>query len=479
MCQTPITFTLPNGRKMTTGCGHCPSCLQRKANKRTRKIRDHHPVGYVPLFFGLTYSNLCVPFVIINELQNKTVDIYRNCEIKWVRGKNDKRNGKVRFVRKITRGLHRIDTVQVNNHEGFKDLKPLRKFKENGRLLKSFAGVIYKPDIYKFFKRLRQNLIRKYDTKDKFYYTQCSEYGEDTQRPHFHVILWCPVGKIEIFKRAIAASWSYDDFSRTYKSIEIARDAASYVSSYVNCFSTLPPCLYDTSEIRPSLSHSKNFGLDNPAFSLDKICECIDRGSLLYDATVVKDGKKFVAPLPYPKYVIDRYFSKIRGYSSFTPDTLQSIAEQPARLLRFVPNSKTRAFLNVKGGLVVDRTWSDSDINSQIVKLGNLRKRFKSAGIAICMFPYYYYRVWSVYYSTLLKFCNGSIPLSAFFDNYNDCAGGFVDGDWVDFDGMFFNSTSEHPYNVSQDSYYEHMFYERDKSRKDSNHYSSLKNSHL
>lgn len=47
-------------------------------------------------------------------------------------------------------------------------------------------------DVTRFLKRLRQNLIRRYDADvvSKLRYCLCGEYGSHTFRPHYHVLFW-------------------------------------------------------------------------------------------------------------------------------------------------------------------------------------------------------------------------------------------------------------------------------------------------
>lgn len=47
-------------------------------------------------------------------------------------------------------------------------------------------------DVTRFLKRLRQNLIRRYDASvvSKLRYCLCGEYGSHTFRPHYHVLFW-------------------------------------------------------------------------------------------------------------------------------------------------------------------------------------------------------------------------------------------------------------------------------------------------
>lgn len=47
---------------------------------------------------------------------------------------------------------------------------------------------LLKPDVQKFFKRLRKHLTENNQPKVRFMY--CGEYGPKTSRPHYHAIIW-------------------------------------------------------------------------------------------------------------------------------------------------------------------------------------------------------------------------------------------------------------------------------------------------
>ena len=75
------------------GCGHCPACLQQKANSRTSRIKNNVRTGEVCVFFTLTYSNNCVPFVLADDLRNQlpNIPVYRISErrVVTVNGRNE------------------------------------------------------------------------------------------------------------------------------------------------------------------------------------------------------------------------------------------------------------------------------------------------------------------------------------------------------------------------------------------------------
>ena len=76
MCTNKRYITNVHGRKLLVNCGHCPACLQEKANRRAYKIKCHSAPDNVCLFVGLTYTNDFVPYFKKSEFSN--VDIYES-----------------------------------------------------------------------------------------------------------------------------------------------------------------------------------------------------------------------------------------------------------------------------------------------------------------------------------------------------------------------------------------------------------------
>ena len=60
---------------------------------------------------------------------------------------------------------------------------------------------LQKSDLQKFFKRLRKK------THEKISYYAVGEYGDNTQRPHYHIILFNAIPRI------VEAAWSIDTCS--------------------------------------------------------------------------------------------------------------------------------------------------------------------------------------------------------------------------------------------------------------------------
>lgn len=72
------------------------------------------------------------------------------------------------------------------------------------------GGTLVKEDLQKFFKRLRKRL--KKDNKKIKYYA-CGEYGENTQRPHYHAIILGLSVTNGAHRKAMSDSWDKCDWN--------------------------------------------------------------------------------------------------------------------------------------------------------------------------------------------------------------------------------------------------------------------------
>jgi len=91
-----------------------------------------------------------------------------------------------------------------------------------------------KRDIQLFIKRLRKDL-QKENRNIKYFF--CGEYGEKTERPHYHAIIF-GLSLTEHDRNYIINNWTYCDWSNNQiktKSFGIAEpDSILYVSKYIN-----------------------------------------------------------------------------------------------------------------------------------------------------------------------------------------------------------------------------------------------------
>lgn len=437
MCTYKRYIRTAIGKEILVKCGHCAACLQEKAIARANRCRNEYPSdgSRVALFVTLTYRNACVPYVDMDEVYStptyyerlqaqgkelpvdmsdfRSVKVYRNAETFWCRvgsGYDFKR--KTVYKRKLlTTICFQESLLKISNLQYLRGQQHHR------------VGVCYLPDVQNFIKRLRINLTRKYGYDKSFSFYQCSEYGPTTCRPHFHLLIYVPFDDVTFFKKAISEAWSYDNYVRTFKNIEVARNAASYVASYVNCAASVPPVLSCTlSEVRPKCSYSQGFGVAKECFSLPKVLEAFERADLHYDCARFKQQSLVVDRVLLPTYVISRYFPKIKGYSCLTTDEVERISLHPELLCEY----------SEKLG------YNNEDLYRNFVRLSNKQFEFCRDGRSVYDFARVYSRIWSLYSSNIITDFYSGINALGFtsnftaYDNIKDFYDGSVRSDTLD-----------------------------------------------
>lgn len=382
-------------RALLVDCGKCPACQQQKANARANRIRNTLKCGQICLFVTLTYKNCFCPYIDTCELSegiNLDVHLYRDSF-----GRRQRVGVGSSYAQCFvgSSGCHVIDRIpflEVSrkdfSHTSKTSLRHLSGYPSNK------VGICWYPDVQNFYKRLRQNLKRKYNFYDSFKFFSCCEYGSFTQRPHFHLLIYISASAEQTFRNAIVESWPYADSYRTRNFIEVARDCASYVSSYVNgnsCFSKV----LTNSFTKQRHSYSHGFGMSNPEFSLEKIQEKVKRGALIYHRKTIIDGVPTEFDVPIPKYVINRFFPWAKGFSRLSLDSLAKLLSCPERILQpgFIDS---REFNEI--GYTLDDYWKIC------TSLNNSYARYHSfTGSSRIDYVIDYLATWRCYRSTILR----------------------------------------------------------------------------
>ena len=382
-------------KSVLVDCGKCPSCLQQKAAHRANRIRNNVEDGQICLFVTLTYDNDFVPYVraidVYNEVDSLTV--YRDATIRRVRVSDDYKLGY-----KKVKETYVLDTFWTHDMWLDTDNSNIKELNKKSGCI----GICYYKDLQNFYKRLRQNLKRKYNFNDKFTTFSCSEYGGHSYRPHFHALIFIPQSCESIFRTAIVESWPYGDRDRTARFIEVARDCASYVSSYVNGGSLLHSLL-SFPYFRQKHSYSKGFGLGVSCFNLPALLKKVESGDMRYYSKVLSQGESSFASFPVPKYVINRYFPIFKGFSRLYSDEIYNVILYPTHI------SEYRQRLE----------FSPDDERKIFIRLTNAYEYFhKVTGLNRYDYALYFVRVWTLYKSVVLM------------DSYNEVTNTLL---WLDF----------------------------------------------
>ncbi len=450
------------GQKLLVPCGKCPSCLQEKAAHRVSRIKSNLKSGYVVLLVSLTYNRFSCPYVDKQEAfefskgKRMWLNVYRDCEKRKVRAVIDGNKYAVKY--KTIYKRHTLTTIDFLRDCSFKGVRCVKHSD-------SKIGVPYYPDYQHFLSRLRINLKRLYNYEKFISVYACSEYGEESLRPHFHLLVFIPEGDVETVRDAIFKSWPFSDMwrfskivngQRVYKACQVAYSASSYVASYVNSGHKLSDfCRF---YFKPKHSYSKGFGVARSSFSLGSILSALDRHEMSYTRKVNKSGVEVPVNVLIPAYVINRYFPRFKGYNRFSPSQVLDIMR---RLKDGVNPYKSEVTLSdpiyelykdslssdyvphfsrdvsygserFDQGSVLDSPGlknivylSDVDVYKISVRLNNAYERFKKLFSFSDIVPDFgeycrlHRRVWDCYSSTALKLwlINDDVPMVEKYDN--------------------------------------------------------------
>lgn len=415
------------GKKLYVKCGKCPSCFQEKAAYRVSRIKANDNEFQDTLLVTLTYRRHDCPYILRDDAYRfaagKLVDddgnylplkIYRDTSYRRVRIDKEYNIASVR--KEETEVIDTIDFIDKCNFKGLKDLSHCC-----GKI-----GICYYPDVQHFMARLRNILKRNFSYYGLFKVYVCSEYGTISHRPHFHLLFWVPKGSIKMFRDAISQAWQFSNIQRFPKRVEYAYRASSYVSSYVNCGSDFPKFLKDY--FKPKHSYSKGFGCNSPVFQLPEILRRFDKGSLHYSLLKNKQGFPCVVNVPYPAYVVHRYFPKFKGYARLVSAQILDFAERLHRLYNCgefsAPTEKFRTERMIMDKLYFPVYYSDVDLYKIAVRLKNAHQRFCECAYKISFSDYMqiHCRIWSLYSSEILKLhlLNPDIQDWEKYDNLED-----------------------------------------------------------
>lgn len=382
MCQFVRKIT-PKGSRhsIVCDCGWCSSCMQKKASRRAKRIKNHKPAGMSPWFVTLSYDNHSVPYIDKNELKarlntSEPIKIYR--DVDFFRYYN-RRTGQVEeLVRLGKTTLDSVDlppfTLDNSKDDCIEDspddyltnipkLKTIRyKVRDSFTYDPVRISVTYYKDVIDFFKRFRYYLTSRYGSAAPMSYYATSEYGPTTCRCHYHLILWLSsLLSLEDVQSLVVKAWPFADSNRTKEYISSSIDTATYVASYVNCSSNVP--LYLLRYFPPKWSHSLNFGFDKSAFNFDNVFASLsfNHSAEYIDVRKRKDiGIESYVTI-YPKYVMHRYFYRCKGFSRIARTTLYNIYKEPEQFFKISYTLRLKPHTTYSGVVMYPSELTDFD----------------------------------------------------------------------------------------------------------------------
>lgn len=256
-CLHPINIrNRYTNKELYVPCGHCMVCYLKKANTQTALASSMASHFKYVHFVTLKYSDEFIPKLHVksSEWTGENVNVVFESTRKLP--DNEKRTPKSFTFSKYYTEKQWFDHFnKVSGRYSFAHKSVVYP----GRVEKFQDWVPYvdKEDFFCFMKRLRINIARKIPGygKQVLYYA-VSEYGPQTYRPHWHLLLFTNSSLVsETLPLLIRSCWTYGNYD-----ISLSRGfAASYVASYVNSFACLPGFYTDYQELRPRSFHSKGY----------------------------------------------------------------------------------------------------------------------------------------------------------------------------------------------------------------------------
>lgn len=473
---------------MFVKCGHCKACMMEKANRRKNRIQAELKDGFIYLFVTLTYDRMSCPYVYLDDILNKVdyLNVYRAHTTRIVPCTTS--DGSIVYRNRRVYKETVLDTRTLPDYSRVNEKRfcCLKKFGAR-------VGVCYYDDLKNFIKRLRINLERNYEYTEKIKFFACSELGEHTQRPHFHLLILTRGCDEQIVRDAICKSWPFAYRYRTEKYIEVARNAASYVSTYVNCTTSIHPFL--SSNFKPKHSYSKLFGFGKELFSLDSVLELLRRKDLSFVVgTSGTEPRLFNIPLP--KYVINRYFPIFKGLNALSDDEVLQFVLCPQKYesvtfrgcddkMRPIAYRSETLLSRLKDTSIYccepKVSYSPEDLHKIIVRLDNAFKYYHNkTGRGRLDFALDYIDVWRCYKFTSFRLwrCDENVHELYKFYNLIDLINGVVkDSGRCDYydsliqtGRIFIVDPNNFPQNISKDRSLSWLFDVKDKTRKVTNY---------
>lgn len=416
MCKTGRFITNQyDGREYYVSCGHCPACLQEKAIRRKNRIDEELRQNLSCFFVTFSYKNEYIPFVLESEYRNyfknpfSEVHVYRNVF-------------QPRLVDTLDYQDFSFRGKNTLNSLSFPKLKYIRHYGYS-QVFEYYdkVGVLWLSDFQKFFNRLNLYLYRAgYKGHLSYYYT--GEYGEKYHRPHIHALIYFDKGCDEVVKRTIIKSWNYSDLSKplrqkdgTYREpIEVAKNPARYVSSYLNKRQVIPSILSDAKPFKMFAHFSKGFGHLNPVYSLSSLLQKIESGTLEFDKGVYRKGVLTLSKSSIPKYIIDKYWPKFKGFRYLSSDEVIDLVRNPQSIFF---NAKLRNVLTSSHYNIVVKSFSGIEIRRCYCEEDDYLKIYKKLVSLNRRIPAEFYERWLLAYGRVWQLRASD----AIRHSYDDC----------------------------------------------------------
>ena len=372
-CLKPqIIYNKNTSHYESVPCKKCEYCLNVKASKMSKRVKQEILEHEFSVMFTLTYDNDHIP----------TMEVFQD------------RNGKIQ-LRAVGRTEMSGKSSPYNN-KGITDYG--YEFEddlfiptiENKKLSSSDNyqfGYVCKKDIQDFMKRLRDKIyklnIPKHEKEIRYFIA--SEYGPKTMRPHYHGTLFFDSKEIASkIKAFITESWGkkyktgrkFNDYTFvpfcdpffTAKYVKFCDpNTAYYVAEYVSGNLYLPKVL-QLRETKPFHLQSKNPVIGEYKASKEEVFALIDQGRIEKNVIITdKHGVKTTSRVRISENTLRSIFRKCYQFNNLSYDTKYATYSFYSRHLQ-----EWKEFINIK---LIDYA-TKNNINFTSVSLSNYLQKY-------------------------------------------------------------------------------------------------------
>lgn len=278
-CEHPrLVKNKYTGELVQVSCGLCPACQVRKILRWQGALIRESLCHRYTFFITLTYSDKYLPIINLKEYDPKK-EFYDS---------------------------YKYYSEKSEEYLQFLDFQ-----------------LPYAPsaDAQRFIKRLRKYLsISCPECKIRYFIH--SDYGSTLFRPHWHGLLWFDsdtlAGELE---QVVSRCWSfYDSSDKSFEPFgridcQLARNAASYVSAYVQTVADLP-AIYSYRDFKPRALHSIFPPLGSQLPTLETDIEIIRNG--LTTVTQQDSTTHEFRRVPLSPTLVRRFFPAVPSFFSLT-----------------------------------------------------------------------------------------------------------------------------------------------------------------
>lgn len=334
-CQHKREIINPyTGGLVLVPCGVCDACRVSKAIVSENRLYAQRVTSKYCFFVTLTYKNEYVPYYTYEavDIDSERVAVSAHVRPRPRMYRTIVHHGVKRHC--LVKGLSMNEEFDFDffckkdywqKYSAQADLSMNGKYPQySGRI-----GYLCHADLSLFMKRVRKQILLRDIPYEKLHTYIVGEYGPKSFRPHFHILFFFNGDKLaQNFIRIARSCWRFGRFdcsaSRGY--------VESYVSSYLNSFTSLPLHIKENRSIRPFARFSNGFGLEFFQDSIQK--------TKSGEFTDFLDGKSVSIN---GRYRTVRPWSSVINTCFFRPLSYNSVSvSQCATLLRYVRNIRQR-----------------------------------------------------------------------------------------------------------------------------------------